>query len=351
MDFKKLYIEHAVYPAMTLLQHSRVTAHTKALLATEAQDPVQRAAVQRQRLTELLFRCREQVPAYSDLPFTDLELRREPLDCLQAVDPLPMADFLAGAQEYLCRGVDKTRLIRSTYSVGDQPPATLYLTQDQTERYEAARWRGLSWYGVSYGSRSVLLWDRPREPFILQEEPYMKNRLSLSVCAMTDRSVQPTLEAIDRFQPEYLSGSASGLDALARHMRATNSRLETALKVVTVTQGVADAALRDRLSQLFGCPVAQNFGVRPEGVIAYMCPAGHLHVTAENCYVELLDPQTWTPAAPGRLGLVAVTGLCSKTMPHLRVVLDYMARWQEGTCPCGRTLPVLEDLQQMAPAE
>ena len=97
--------------------------------------------------------------------------------------------------------------------------------------------------------------------------------------------------------------------------------------------------------------MAQNFGVRTEGVLAYMCPEGRLHVTAENSFVELLDPQTWTPAAPGQPGLVAVTCLIGKTMPHLRVVLDYMARWDETPCPCGRTLPVLEDLQRMAPSE
>lgn len=351
MDLKKLYIEHAVYPAMTLLQHNRVTAYTRELLATETQDPAQMAAAQRQRLSELLYLCRQQVPAYSDLPFTDLELRREPMDCIQAVDPLPMADFLAEAPEHLCRGVDESRMLHCRYGVGGQAPADLYLTQEQVERYEAARWRGLSWYGVSYGSRSVLLWDRPRDTFILQEEPYLKNRLRLSVCAMTERSVQPTVEAIDNFHPEYLSGSASGLAALAEHMERSGVRLQTVLKVVTVTQGVADEALRQRLGRVFGCPVAQTFGVRPEGIIAYMCPEGHLHVTAENCYVELVDPHTWTTAAPGQPGLVTVTGLCNETMPHLRVVLDYMARWSEAPCPCGRTLPVLEDLRQTAPSE
>ena len=80
MDLKKLYIEKAVYPAMTLLQHNRVTEYTRSLIATEAMDPVQRAAELRQRLSELLFLCRDHVPAYTDLPFTELELRREALD-------------------------------------------------------------------------------------------------------------------------------------------------------------------------------------------------------------------------------------------------------------------------------
>ena len=344
MDLKKLYIERAVYPAMSLLQHNRVTAYTKELQASETMEPDQRAVNLRQRLSELLFICRDQVPAYSDLSFTDLELRREPLDCLQATDPVPMSDFLADSHQYLRRGLDLEHLYRA------ENKHDLYYTEEQIERYEAARWRGLSWYGVTYGSPSVLLWDRPRDPFYLREEPYMKNRLSLSVCAMTDRSVQPTLEEIDRFAPEYISGSASALTALAEGMEHTGLRLQNPLKVVTVTQGVSTAALRERLERVFGCPVAQNLGERTEGILAYMCPEGHLHVTAENCYVEILDPQTWTPAAPGQCGLVAVTDLVGDTMPHLRVVLDYMASLSDKPCPCGRTLPVLEHLEKMAPS-
>ena len=346
MDLKKLYIEKAVYPAMTLLQQNRVTAYTKEYLLSQNMEPIERSAVLRQRLAELLFLCRDQVPAYADLPFTDLELRREPLDCLLSVDPLPMADFLPAASRHLRRDLQKETLIQCRYAPEDMPEAELSLSQEQIERYEAARWRGLSWYGVTYGSRSVLLWDKPRDPYILQEEPYMKNRLRLSVCALTNRSVRPLLEEIDQFQPEYLSGSASGLAALASHMRETGLQLQTFLKVITVTQGVADEELRQELSRLFGCPVAQNFGVRPEGVIAYMCPEGHLHITAENCFVELLDPHTLTPVLPGRRGLVAVTGLVNDTMPHLRLVLNYSAQWDDTPCPCGRTLPVLKDLQE-----
>ena len=350
MDLKKLYIEKAVYPAMTLLQHNRVTAYTRALQETELLDPEQRATDLRLRLSELLFLCRDHVPAYTDLPFTELELRREALDCMQAVDPLPLQDYLAQAHEYLRREVDTEKLLHTAYSPDGQQMVDLYYSEEQIERYEAARWRGLSWYGVTYGSPSVLLWDRPRDPYFLREEPYMKNRLYLSVCAMTDRSVQPTLEEIDRFSPEYISGSASALAILADGMERTGLRLQTALKVVTVTRGVANGQLRRRLREIFNCPVAQTLGRRTEGIIAFMCPEGHLHISAENCMVEILDPQTWEPVPPGKPGLVAVTDLVGETMPHLRVVLDYMATMPDETCPCGRTLPILRHLQSRAPS-
>ena len=350
MDLKKLYIEKAVYPAMSLLQHNRVMEYTRALLNSETMEPELRNVELRQRLSELLFLCRDHVPAYTDLPFTELELRREALDCMQAVDPVPLSDFLAQAHEYLVRDADTDHLLHTVYSPDGQLNVDLYYSEKQVERYEAARWRGLSWYGVTYGSRSVLLWDRPRDPYFLREEPYMKNRLYLSVCAMTDRSVQPTLEEIDRFSPEYISGSASALTVLADGMERTGLRLQTTLKVITVTRGAANGQLRRRLQALFGCPVAQTLGRRTEGTLAFMCPEGHMHVAAEICMIEILDPQTWEPVPPEKSGLVAVTDLVGETMPHLRVVLDFMAALSDEPCPCGRTLPVLKHLQAMAPS-
>ena len=348
MNLKKLYIERAVYPAMNLLQHSRVTEYTKALQQTEQLDSLQRAAILRQKVSDLLFLCRTQVPVYAGLPFSDLDLRREPMDCLQAVEPVMISDFLASTEEYIRRDADLTHLHHRR--CGGENGARIYLTQEQIERYEAARWRGLSWYGVTYGSPSVLLWDKPRSPFVLQEEPYMKNRLSLSVCAMTDRSVQPTAEEIDQFQPEYITGSASSLGAMARAMQRTGVRLRNRPKVVTVTRGLADEALRRKLSEAFQCPVAQVLSGRIEGLVGYMCPEGHLHITAEHCLVEILDPRTWAPLPPGQRGLVAVTNLLDETMPHLRVILEYMGELDPEPCPCGRTLPVLKHLQKTAPA-
>ncbi len=350
MDFKKLWIEGAVYPAMTLLQHNHVVANTRALQSMETLPAEERAVRTRQRLSELLFLCKTQVPAYSDLPFTDLDIRREPLDCLQAVDPMPLSDFLDEAENHLSRLAREEKLLRCPVQRGERE-ISFAMTHEQLECYEAARWRGLGWYGVTFGSRSVLLWDKPRPPFLLEAEPYLKNRLSLSACAMTARSVRPTLEEIDRFRPEYLSGSATALSELAGHMYRAGLRLETPLKVVTITQGVADSTQRQCIADAFRCPVAQNLGYRTEGILAYMCPQGHLHVTAENCFVELLDPMTWAPVNPGEKGLLAVTDLVGETMPHLRVILNYMARWSESPCPCGRTMPVLEDLEAMAPSE
>ena len=60
------------------------------------------------------------------------------------------------------------------------------MTRDQVESYEAARWRGLSWFGITYGSRSLMVWGNPVELNANQQrkqrmrEQLLKNRRILS---------------------------------------------------------------------------------------------------------------------------------------------------------------------------
>ena len=228
MDFKKLWIEGAVYPAMVLLQHNHVVANTRALQRMETLPAEERAVRTRQRLSELLFLCKTQVPAYSDLPFTDLDIRREPLDCLQAVDPMPLSDFLDEAENHLSRLAQAEKLLRCPVQRGERE-ISFAMTHEQLECYEAARWRGLGWYGVTFGSRSVLLWDKPRPHFLLEAEPYLKNRLSLSACAMICVTwVSASLRALCRISSpcaRMASASAFSASSSSRSLAKRSCRL------------------------------------------------------------------------------------------------------------------------------
>ena len=185
--------------------------------------------------------------------------------------PDPTPGFFEEADHHLSRLANPEKLLACRFLQAEQE-RTLYLTQPQLEQYEAARWRGLSWFGVTFGSPSVRLWDRPRPSFLLQEEPYLKNRLS-SFCVRHDGTQRGSHGGGDRPLPTGVpSGSASALMSLASHMRQTGIRMKTPLKVVTITLGAANAAQRREMEAAFGCPVSQNLGERVGG-------SGGLHVS------------------------------------------------------------------------
>ncbi len=104
---------------------------------------------------------------------------------------------------------------------------------------------------------------------------------------------------------------------------------------------VLEAADRELLESVFGCPVFNRYGCREVSVIASECPSHRgLHVMAEGLYVEIETPDG--PAAPGQVGSILVTDLLNPAMPLIRYRIGDMGSWAPGVCPCGRHLPRLE---------
>ena len=97
---------------------------------------------------------------------------------------------------------------------------------------------------------------------------------------------------------------------------------------------------RKTIEQAFDCPVINEYG-RDAGIIAYECPKGRMHISAENMIVEILDIQTNQPVEPGKPGLVVITDLNNFSMPRLDIRLGDVAALSKEGCECGRTLPLL----------
>lgn len=77
------------------------------------------------------------------------------------------------------------------------------------------------------------------------------------------------------------------------------------------------------------------------GILAYTCPQGGTHITAENCIIEVLDPVTHEPLPDGQSGLLAITDLTNFVQPRLRYLLGDISTISPSLCRCGRTLPLL----------
>ena len=74
--------------------------------------------------------------------------------------------------------------------------------------------------------------------------------------------------------------------------------------------------------------------------VSFSCGEGEgLHVNADHFLMEVLDPQTGEPVAPGERGELVFTTLTKEAFPVIRFrTRDLVIRIEER-CPCGRTLP------------
>jgi len=127
-------------------------------------------------------------------------------------------------------------------------------------------------------------------------------------------------------------------------MLKADIKLQLKLKVVVSTAETLTNAQKSVLKKAFQCPVANEYGARDAGILAYSCPDGHLHISAENSIIEVLDPITLQPLPAGRTGILAVTDLNNFAQPRLRYLLGDVGALSATPCQCEHVLPVLANL-------
>lgn len=70
-----------------------------------------------------------------------------------------------------------------------------------------------------------------------------------------------------------------------------------------------------------------------------------IHYWADIYILEILDPVTLQPVAPGELGEMVVTTLCKEGSPLVRYRTRDLTRLLPGMCPCGVGMPRHEKIQ------
>lgn len=116
------------------------------------------------------------------------------------------------------------------------------------------------------------------------------------------------------------------------------------IKVVFVTSERLYPYQRELIEQVFQAPVANGYGGRDAGFIAHQCPAGSMHISAEDIIVEIID-RDGQPLPAGQSGEIVVTHLATSDFPFVRYRTGDIATLSDKVCSCGRGLPVLENIE------
>ncbi len=277
-------------------------------------------------------------------------LRPKDVTDLGAFRRLPLMDkarAAANRDRLVWKGVPGGAFQYNTGGSSGQP-LIFFFGRTRQASDAAGRIRARRWWGVEVGEPEVYVWGAPVElsktDWVKTVRDRLLNQLVLNAFAMSPERMDGYLDAVEAFRPRCIYGYASSVALLAAHARERGRRLRLPhLKVVCTTGEPLYDHQRALLGEVFGVPVANEFGSRDIGFTAHETPHGQMLLMSESILLEVLDAEG-NPVAPGETGEAVMTGLCSEAQPFLRYRTGDMVRMSPEPDRDGRGLHVIAEV-------
>lgn len=152
------------------------------------------------------------------------------------------------------------------------------------------------------------------------------------------------LRMLEKFNVTVLMSTPTYLFRLMDVAEKTGMDLaKLGLKAVLTTGEPGSSSISNAgkiFERAFGTKVYDMSGTQETHYITWMCEHGTAHINEDLVYLEVLDPETNEPVAPGEPGKLVVTDLVQKTHPMIRFETGDIVEGIDDSfkCPCGRTL-------------
>lgn len=349
MDVYTAFVSKFLFPL-----HERLKHHDSVALRRQMEDvqwwPAERiAALQLERLRAFLQDVGTNVPYYRDL-FKQIGFEPERITGVADLQRLPfLTKAIVRAQTDALKHVNAQGLARFNTGGSSGEPLIFYIGVKRVSHDVAAKWRATRWWDVDIGDPEIVVWGSPIELTKQDHVKAWRDKLLrtqlLSAFELSEAKLDQFVDTIRRVRPRMLFGYPSALTLIARHAQKRGLAMDgLGIKVAFVTSERLYDDQRATIGQVFGCKVANGYGGRDAGFIAHECPAGNMHLTAEDVVVEIVNAAGQVQPA-GIAGEIVVTHLCTNDFPFIRYRTGDVGVLGAMACTCGRGLPLLQDIQ------
>lgn len=349
MTLRTRLVSDLIFPLQERIKKHTTVAVRRAMEASQHW-PLERLEELRvQRLQDLLTHANGHVTYYRDLfgrlGFDPRGVRR--IDDLQRLPFLTKAEIRAHTEAMKSDQAQGLARFNTGGSSGE--PLVFFIGRERVSHDVAAKWRATRWWGVDIGDPEIVLWGSPIELSSQDRVRHWRDALMrtqlLPAFEMSAEKVAGFIDVIRRTRPAMLFGYPSALAHIARHAETHGIRLDDlGIKVAFVTSERLYDHQRVLIERMFNCPVANGYGGRDAGFIAHQCPAGGMHLTHEDVIVEIVDAQGRV-LPHGESGEIVVTHLATRDFPFIRYRTGDVGALDDRPCSCGRTLPLLKEIQ------
>lgn len=332
-----------------------VVSYAKSHNKTQYFSPSEIKSLQLKKLKNVLINAYENVPFYTStfkrIGFDPYNLSS--LDEFNALDfYVTKDDIKASPESFISKLIDKNDL--SWHRTGGSTGTPLLFATDKLTDAgsQASIMRGLNWFGTSFGRKHVIFWASPtfvvRTPldnfkkYFTKLRNFLMNRVFISNYDLNPNNMLGYFHVLERFKPEYIRGMASSLYVFSKFI------IDNDLKFVHCKPKVIHSACeqlfdwqKEVIEQAFGVRVANTYGLSELADIGYGAECGHIHVSDEDVYLELI------PFNSNDKEIVA-TQLNNMSCPLIKYKTADIAESLETDDACGIGLQYINGLKGRA---
>ena len=326
--------------------------HTRGQARIPYQPRSQLIAAQTANLRRMVRHATRTVPHYQRF-FRGSNLRPEDIRGADDLARLPLigrANLQSVLDDFASRRIkpDQRYEMRTSGSVG--MPVTLWhdhasmmrnMVHGERERAVLAHFVGRA-YGYrqatilhpSGGARRAWAFYRQKSVVPAGVRP---RRLVLS----TLDPIEHNIAQLNAFQPDVLSGFGTHLGVFLRHLAAERPDFHRPRVILYAGAHLSLSARRFAEEEL-GTPVVSIYNSCESTQMGFMCEERNgFHMHIDLCPVRIVDREGGT-LGPGEAGEVVLSNLVNRATVLLNYRLGDRAKWLDGACPCGRSLPRIE---------
>lgn len=249
----------------------------------------------RQKIEKVLRNAAQTVPYYRKLVAEGVIDEMHPR--LEQFPIIGKSDIRGREESFISSRFGKDELERERTSGSTGEPFLFYRGKGEWDSTYAVQWRGLFRLGIRSGDRRVLVKgvdEYPNLSIRQRVRRWMYEKINRCILidahflALSDQNVRNSLSRIRRYRPRYIHGYVSSIDLLATMAERVGIKVNDLgiIVVVTESEKLYDFQ-RERISRVFGCPVAENYGCVELGMIAQPDIDGNLCVNEDHILVEV----------------------------------------------------------------
>ncbi len=349
MSFYTTLVSGVLFPVHEKLKKHSTVRVRRDMERSQWLSAAELEANQVSRLRGFLLDIEQHVPYYKKL-FKTLDFKPQSVSSTQELQRLPLMgkpEIRANTEQM--KADDSRGLARFNTGGSSGEPLIFFIGSQRVSHDVAAKWRATRWWDVDIGDPEIVVWGSPIELGAQDRVKQWRDKLFrtqlLPAFEMSETKLDQFVDTICRVKPAMLFGYPSALAHIAEHGHKRGIDLAgLGIRVAFVTSERLYDHQREKIEQVFGCPVANGYGGRDAGFIAHQCPSGSMHITAEDIIVEIIDADG-NVLPPGQSGEIVVTHLATRDYPFVRYRTGDVGTLSTSGCACGRGLPVLHDIQ------